>query len=108
MGLILRFGEHPTPLNVADNRLPAVVDVNVFDRNFLLALPTMPVQRLQQRRMCARQLVRLSEIFFAAFKCLLGNHRPPIALHRCIVRGKKLCRQHTLELVIRRNPGGQA
>ena len=34
MGLILRFREHPTPLHVADNCLPAAVDVNVFDRDF--------------------------------------------------------------------------
>ena len=31
MGLILRFGPHPTPLHVADNSLSAFVDVDVFD-----------------------------------------------------------------------------
>ena len=36
MGLILRIGSHPAPLHIADNRLAALVDVDVFDRNFLL------------------------------------------------------------------------
>jgi hypothetical protein len=49
MGLILRFGIHPAPLYVANNGLSAFVDVDVFDRNFLLALATMPIESFQQR-----------------------------------------------------------
>lgn len=96
------------PLNVADNRLPAAVDVNVFDRNFLSALAPMPAQCFQQSGVRSIQYVGLPQIFLAAFKCLLRHHRPPIALHRRIVRGEKLDRQHTLEFVIWRNPGRQA
>jgi hypothetical protein len=50
MGLFLRFGSHPTPLHVADNSLPAIVDVDVdvdvLDRDLLLAFAAMTVQRL--------------------------------------------------------------
>ena len=38
MGLILRFGPYPTPLNVTDNGLATALDV--FDSDFLLALAT--------------------------------------------------------------------
>jgi hypothetical protein len=43
MGLILRFGPHPTLLNVTDNSLAAFVDVDVFDGDFLLAFAAMPI-----------------------------------------------------------------
>jgi hypothetical protein len=43
MGLILRFDPHPTRLHVAGNSLVAFVDVDVFDRNFLLLFAAMPV-----------------------------------------------------------------
>ena len=48
MGLILRFGPYPTPLDVADDGLAAAMDVDVFDRDLLLALAAMAVERLQQ------------------------------------------------------------
>ena len=54
MGLILRFGPHPTPLHVADNGLSAFVDVDVFDRYLLLAFATMAVEGFEQRRIGAR------------------------------------------------------
>ena len=47
MGLILRFCPHPTPLHVADNGLSPFVDVDVFDRDFLLPFAAMAVQSLQ-------------------------------------------------------------
>jgi hypothetical protein len=59
MGLILRFGPYPTPLHVADNGLPAFVDVDVFDRDFLLPFAAMAVQCFQQRGMRPRKLVGL-------------------------------------------------
>jgi hypothetical protein len=49
MGLILRFGLHADPLDVADNRLTPFLDVDVFDRDFLLTFAAMAVQCLQQR-----------------------------------------------------------
>src|SRR5215210_6547665 len=64
MGLLLAFDRHPTPgvLNVADDRLPAGVDVDVLDRDLLLALAPVPVQRLQQGGVGARELVGLGEV----------------------------------------------
>jgi hypothetical protein len=56
MGLILRFGPHPTPLHVADNGLAALVNVDVFDGDLLLTLTAMPVQRFEQRSVSARKL----------------------------------------------------
>jgi hypothetical protein len=44
---ILQFRERPTPRHAADNGLSAVVDV--FDRDFLLAFATMPLQRSKER-----------------------------------------------------------
>ncbi len=48
MGLIFQIRSYPTPLDVADDGLPVVVDMDLFDRNFLLAFAAMPAQRLQQ------------------------------------------------------------
>jgi hypothetical protein len=41
MGLILRFGLHPSP-HIADDGLAAIVNVDVFDRTFLLPFATVP------------------------------------------------------------------
>jgi hypothetical protein len=43
MGLILRFGPHPAPHHIADDGLAALVDVGVFDGDFLLAFAAMPI-----------------------------------------------------------------
>jgi hypothetical protein len=59
MGLILRFGPHPTPLHVADDGLSAFVDVDVFDRDLLLPFAAMAVQCLQQCGVRPRKLVGL-------------------------------------------------
>jgi hypothetical protein len=72
MGLFLRFRSHPTPLHIADDGLTAVVDVDVFDRDFLLSFAAMTVQRLQQGSVGARELVCLAKVFAATFKCLLA------------------------------------
>lgn len=41
MGLIFQIRSYPTPLDVADDGLPVVVDMDLFDRNFLLAFAAM-------------------------------------------------------------------
>jgi hypothetical protein len=46
-GLILPFGPYP-PLHAANNGLPAIVDVDVFDGGFLLPLTAMPVECFEQ------------------------------------------------------------
>jgi hypothetical protein len=59
MGLILRFGPHPTPLDIADNGLSAFVDVDVFDCYLLLTFAAMPIEGFQKRGVRTRKLVRL-------------------------------------------------
>ena len=60
MGLFLRFAAIPTPRSFhhSDYRLPAGMDVDMLDGHLLLALAAMPVERLQQRRPCAGELLR--------------------------------------------------
>lgn len=50
MGLFSIFSPTPTRsgFNKADDGLPAGVDVNMFNRNLLLAFAPMPVQRIEQ------------------------------------------------------------
>src|SRR4051794_23064960 len=47
MGLILAFACYPSSLDGADDRLAALVDVDVFDGDLLLALAAVPVQGLE-------------------------------------------------------------
>jgi hypothetical protein len=87
MRLILRFGPYPTPSYVADNCLPAFVDVDVFDRDFLLSLAAMPVQSLQQGGVGTRKLVCPLK-FFAPV-----NRNPRFQTRRpsgCRSRGRKM------------------
>ena len=50
MGLTFHFLFAPTPLNGADNSLSAVMNVNVFNGHFLLALSPVSVQVFHLRR----------------------------------------------------------
>jgi hypothetical protein len=61
MGLILKFWGSPSPRGPdhADDSLTAGMDVDVLDRHFLLAFTPMPVQSVEQHRVCARKLVGL-------------------------------------------------
>ena len=87
MGLILQFGPSSTPLHIANNGLSAFVDVDVFDRNFLLALAAMPIESFQKRGVGPRKLVCLAEVFASPFKRLLTDHGAPVAFHRGVVAG---------------------
>jgi hypothetical protein len=60
MGLILRFCSHPTPLNVTNNGLSPLVDVDVFDRDFLLSFAAMAVQGFKQCGVRSGKLVGLT------------------------------------------------
>ena len=53
----------------------------------LLTLPAMPIERVQQDRKAAGQLVRLVQVLPASLERLLANHRAPVALH-----GRTVCR----------------
>ena len=55
MGLFLQFSSIPTPrsFDVSDHRLSAGVHVHVLDRDLLVTLAAMLVQRVEQHRRCA-------------------------------------------------------
>src|SRR3984957_1548131 len=80
MGLFLEFAGVPTPGltgsggNHPDHRLAAGMDVEVFDRDLLLALAAMAVEGFEQRRIGARQLVCLREVLAPALKGLVAAH----------------------------------
>ena len=50
------------------------MDVDVLDRDLLLALVAMSIERLKQRRIGARQFVGLSEVLVPALKGLFADH----------------------------------
>jgi hypothetical protein len=58
MGLTSTFLVTPTPLvlDVANDGLPTLVNVHVFDGNLLLALAAMAVKRLKQSGVGAGKL----------------------------------------------------
>jgi hypothetical protein len=62
-------------LDHADHRLPAGVDMDVLDRDFLLApLAAVAVERLDQSRVGARELVGLVQVLAPALKGLVADH----------------------------------
>jgi hypothetical protein len=59
-----RFRCEPTPrgLDIPDDGLSAFADVYALDRDPLLPLAPMPVESLQQCRVCPRELVSLAQV----------------------------------------------
>jgi hypothetical protein len=59
LGLILCFQSAPSPggLDSADHRLPASVDMNVLHSDLLLGLAAVPVERIEQDRIAAREFL---------------------------------------------------
>ena len=104
MGLILKFGAIPTPrcLDNSDHRLPAGMDVDVFNRHLLLALAAVAVERFDQRGEGAGELIRLVQVFAPALEAL-GDPGVVVALHRRVVGRDQLRRHHTLQHVLRAN-----
>ena len=88
-------------LDVADDRLPALVDVDVLDGDLLLALAAMAVQGFEQRGVGAGEPVRLVQVLAAALERLLAEHGAPVAFHRGVVAGEELGGNHPLKLVLR-------
>jgi hypothetical protein len=50
MGLNLQYRRKPAPwvLNVADDRLTALIYVDVLDSNFLLSFTAVPIERFEK------------------------------------------------------------
>ncbi|WP_305798587.1 hypothetical protein [Tropicimonas sp. IMCC6043] len=101
MGLFLDLAVIPSPrsLHCADHGLAAGVDVDMLDRDLLLALAAMLVQRVQQSRPGAGELVRLVQVFLAPLEGLLADHGAAVALHGSVVGREELCCHHALQLV---------
>jgi hypothetical protein len=63
----LCFFGAPTPRrDGTDDRLPTSVDVDMFNRNLLLALAAVAIKRVEQNRVSAGELVRLAPSFRAS------------------------------------------
>jgi hypothetical protein len=102
-GVDLLISVEPLPpgLDRADHRLPAGMDVDVLHYDFLLAFAAVPVERVEQHRVGAGDLVGLAEVFASALERLFADHGAPVAFHRGIVRRDKLSRDHSLDFVFR-------
>ena len=85
------------PLHSADNGLAPFVDMDVFNRYFLLSFTTMTIQGFQKRGIGPRELVCLAEVFAPALKRL---HGAAIAFHGGVVASNELCRYHAFELIV--------
>jgi hypothetical protein len=72
MGLILQFRTIPAVRGLDDayDRLPARMDVDMLDCHLLLALAAVAVERFEERRIGAGELVRLGKVFAPAFEGL--------------------------------------
>ena len=101
---LISVGSLPPALDVTHDGLGAFVDMDVLDRDFLLPFPAVPVERIKQYRVSARQLVGLGQILAVPFERLLANHGAPIAFHCGIMRSDKLGRNHALDFVFRADP----
>ena len=95
----------PPPLDVADDGLSAFMDMNVFDRDPLLAFAAMAVEGFEQRRIGARQFVGLREILAPPLEGLIADHGPAVAFHRGAVASDKLSSKHSLKLILRLDTG---
>jgi hypothetical protein len=59
---------------MAYNGLPAFVDVDVFDGDFLLTLASVAVKRFEEHGIGAAKLVCLSKVLAPAIEGLFGEH----------------------------------
>ena len=76
------------------------MDVDVFDRDFLLPFAAMAIEASSNVAWVRDSLFAWLKILFAAFKSLLGNHCPAVAFHCRVVRCEQLRRQHALQFVV--------
>src|SRR5262249_11171493 len=110
MGLFLRFRCEPyplapvnAPLNLLcmglmgvhhpDHRLTALVDVDVLHRDLLLAFAAVAIERIEQSRIGAGELVCLAQSFPVA------KHGAPIAFHHRVMACDKLRPDHAFEFI---------
>ena len=101
MGLFLCIPVIPTPrCHHTHHGLAAGVDVNMFDRDFLLAFSAMTVESIEQHCPGSGKFVRLAEVFASSLERLVADHRSAVAFHRGIVGGDQLRRHHAFQFVL--------
>lgn len=88
-------------LDLAYDRLPARLDMDVLNSDLLLALSTMLVECLQLPRIDSEQFLRVLQFHIAALRREASKHRPSKAFHGGAMRCNQLHREHSLNLVFR-------
>ena len=73
-------------MNVPHHRLPALVDRDMFHRDFLLTLAAMLVQRVHLLLVNPHQAFSMAQVHISARERLIGMVRSPQALHGQDVR----------------------
>jgi hypothetical protein len=81
----------PSPPNVTDNRLPTLVNGNVFDTHRLLAPPSVFVQGLQLGNLRTEKLYSLIPVTGSKLKRLFVDVSSPKTLHSLIMNRYHLC-----------------
>src|SRR5262245_66684963 len=97
----MEFSVHtPPPGSQHCRRWPdALVDVDVLHRDLLLAFAAGAIERIKQHRMSAGPLAWLKFSRRPLNVCSPSMARRPIAFHRSVMGGDKLCRDHAFRLV---------
>src|SRR5262245_47351492 len=99
MGLISRIYVPPLPrVDLADDGLAALVDVDVFDNNFLLAFAAVFVESLEMKAIGSAELVAKIERLFPTLKILIRDHCALETLHCRAMASDHLRNQHPLGL----------
>jgi hypothetical protein len=103
MGLSLRFLRTPTPgvLDVSNDCLAAGMDVDVLDRDLLLALAAMMVQTFEKHGKGAGELVGEAEIVSPLANCAAAFRTPPWCLS--LTRAQRKSRRSAAFIVQRIN-----
>ena len=78
-----------TRIDIADDRLSAALNVDPLDRDLLLTLAAVLVERRQLLRVQRHELLGMLQFHIAPHDGLCGQHRPPLAFH-----GRRVCADH--------------
>ena len=89
----------PRLLHDANNRLPACIDVDMLDRDLLLAFAAMAVECFKKGCVSSRKLAGLGQTFIAPLRGLACKPGSTIAIHYGVVSGNQLRSYHAFQLV---------
>ena len=86
-------------LDRSHDGLTARMHMHVFNRDFLLPFAAVAVERVEQHRIGAGELISLAQVLATALERLVVDHRPPVAFHCGIMRRDELGRDHSFNFV---------